>query len=383
MLSPLDDYPVHQIAEVMRHVGTGDRNFYDRYYFNLFSPGRDLFVVMGLAQYPNLGVADAFVLVSRGADHRVVRSSRALGEDRMNTTVGPIRVEVLEGLKRLRVVCEAADDPADDDAGISLDVTFTGVIPATIEPRHVVREHERLTFDTQRLAQTGRWEGELVIDGERITVEQDSWWGYRDRSWGIRPVGEAEPPGIRGQGEDFTFFWCYTPLQFDDHSLLLITQEDRVGDHVLEMAMRIWDDGRTERLGIPHPEVTYEPGTRAASQVRWSLTEPDGTPLAVTVTRHYPCYLLKGTGYGADDDWRHGAWQGDLVTQRRAWDLEDPEVRAGLFGLVENVASAVEHRSEGDESGWGMLEFACFGAHDRSGFTGWENLNLVPLDGEG
>ena len=33
-LSPLDDYPVHQIPEVMRHVGTSDRNFYDRYYFN-------------------------------------------------------------------------------------------------------------------------------------------------------------------------------------------------------------------------------------------------------------------------------------------------------------------------------------------------------------
>ena len=35
-LSPLDDYPVHQIPEVMRHVGTSDRNFYDRYYFNAF-----------------------------------------------------------------------------------------------------------------------------------------------------------------------------------------------------------------------------------------------------------------------------------------------------------------------------------------------------------
>jgi hypothetical protein len=34
MLTPLDDYPIHQVAEVMRHVGTSDRNFYDRYYFN-------------------------------------------------------------------------------------------------------------------------------------------------------------------------------------------------------------------------------------------------------------------------------------------------------------------------------------------------------------
>ena len=39
MLSPLDDYPVHQISEPMRHVGTSDRNFYDRYYFNIHGTG--------------------------------------------------------------------------------------------------------------------------------------------------------------------------------------------------------------------------------------------------------------------------------------------------------------------------------------------------------
>ena len=40
MLSPLDDYPIHQIAEPIRHVGTSDRNFYDRYYFNLHASSR-------------------------------------------------------------------------------------------------------------------------------------------------------------------------------------------------------------------------------------------------------------------------------------------------------------------------------------------------------
>ncbi len=53
---PLDDYPVHQIAETIRHVGTSDRNFYDRYYFNCHA-GVDgdtepLFLIIGLGQYP-------------------------------------------------------------------------------------------------------------------------------------------------------------------------------------------------------------------------------------------------------------------------------------------------------------------------------------------
>ena len=60
MLSPLDDYPVHQIPEPIRHVGTSDRNFYDRYYFNLHGKSDELMLVTGLGQYPNLGVTDAF-----------------------------------------------------------------------------------------------------------------------------------------------------------------------------------------------------------------------------------------------------------------------------------------------------------------------------------
>jgi hypothetical protein len=378
MLSPLDDYPVHQIPEVMRHVATSDRNFYDRYYFNLFAPVHDLFVVIGYGQYPNLGTADAFVIASRGTDHRVVRASRELGTDRMDTSVGPVRVEVLEGLKRLRVVCDPAGAGEPDDAGIELDVTFEGVIPATLEPRHYQREFERVTFDTQRLAQTGRWSGRLRIGDESFDVEPDGWWGYRDRSWGVRPVGEAEPPGIKASQAGGTFFWIYTPIQFADHTLLVIAQEVEDGSRVLEMAMRVWNDGRVEELGRPEHEVTFVPGTRAASHVTWHLTEPDGTPLTVDIEPTFPCYLLKGTGYGMDEDWRHGMWQGELKVQRLAWDLGDPTVRAGIFGLFENKARVTASGPGGEQQGWGMLEFACLGAHARSGFAGWEDIGLFP-----
>lgn len=68
-LSPLDDYPVHQIPEVMRHVGTSDRNFYDRHYFNAFPLTGDAMLIVGLGQYPNLGVTDAFALLRRGSLH--------------------------------------------------------------------------------------------------------------------------------------------------------------------------------------------------------------------------------------------------------------------------------------------------------------------------
>lgn len=105
MLSKMDDYPIHQISDVVRCTGTSDRNFYDRYYFNMFNKTGDIFVVFGLGQYPNLAVQHAFALVRKGDVHDVVRASRPLG-DRGDISVGPLRIEVIEGLKKLRLVVE-------------------------------------------------------------------------------------------------------------------------------------------------------------------------------------------------------------------------------------------------------------------------------------
>ena len=86
MLSRMDDYPLHQIADVIRNVGTSDRNFYDRYYFNLHGSSDELFLVMGMGQYPNLGVQDAFAVRAprRRAPRRarLARARRSHGHER-------------------------------------------------------------------------------------------------------------------------------------------------------------------------------------------------------------------------------------------------------------------------------------------------------------
>ena len=168
-LSPYDDYPIHQTAEVLRHPATSDRNFYDRYYFMLHDSTGDLMMIMGLGQYPNLSVQDAFGLVRRGTMHRVVRASRELGADRMDTSVGPFRIEVLEGLQRVRFVLEP------NEHGLAFDVTFTAAAPAVLEPRHFIRQYERAVFDTQRFAQTGFWAGSITIGDEVVDVSGDNW----------------------------------------------------------------------------------------------------------------------------------------------------------------------------------------------------------------
>ena len=93
-VSGWDDYPVHQTSEFIRHVATSDRNFYDRYYFNLHPSSDEYFAIFGLGQYPNLGTTDAFLAVTKDGTQRIMRTSKPL-EDRMDISVGPMRVEIL------------------------------------------------------------------------------------------------------------------------------------------------------------------------------------------------------------------------------------------------------------------------------------------------
>ena len=352
-LSPLDDYPVHQIPEVMRHVGTSDRNFYDRYYFNAFPLTGDAMLITGLGQYPNLGVTDAFALLRRGSAHRVVRASRELGADRMNTRVGPFGVEVLEGLKRLRVVLSP------NEFGLSFDLTWEGSIPPQVEPQHFIRSQERVVFDSKRMAQTGRWTGSITVDGGTLDVTPDRWWGIRDRSWGIRPVGESEPPGIQSRNTG-TFYWLYAPMQFEDHAILCIVQEDAAGRRLLEEAVRVWPDGTSEYLGRPSYAPAYAEGTRDVVSARMGFSPPGGKPFDLHATPLLPVRLMVGTGYGLEPDWKHGMYQGpDLVVQGVGYDLSRPEDAARMWGMVD----AVGRFHYDGHTGYGLYEYWALGDH--------------------
>ena len=72
-LSPMDEFLAHQTPDTFDRVFTSDRNFYDRYYFNMHASSDELFLIAGIGQYPNLGTMDAFVSVSHGDQLYVVR----------------------------------------------------------------------------------------------------------------------------------------------------------------------------------------------------------------------------------------------------------------------------------------------------------------------
>lgn len=197
MLGPLDEYPLHQLPQPIAWPGSSDRNFYDRSYFNAHDRTGNIFLITGIGYYPNLGVKDAFVLIRRADIQTAVHLSDAIDSDRLHQHVNGYRVEVVEPLRKLRIVL-------DETEGVAADLTWEGLFDVVQEQPHVLRSGNRVTLDAQRFAQLGTWSGRIVVDGERIAVDPATWLGSRDRSWGIRAGGgtrtggPARRPTLRG-----------------------------------------------------------------------------------------------------------------------------------------------------------------------------------------
>ena len=185
VLTRADDYPIHQTPEPIAYAGS-DRNFYDRYFFNGYSPDGAEFVAVAFGVYPALNVADAHIAIIRDGKEYCLHASKILRMERMDLSVGPIRIEVIEPLQKLRVVIDRAE-------GIACDLTFEGRAFPIEEPRFMRRNGPRVFMDYTRLTQNVRVSGWTEVDGERRALGA-GWTGTRDRSWGIRPVGAPAGP---------------------------------------------------------------------------------------------------------------------------------------------------------------------------------------------
>jgi hypothetical protein len=256
------------------------------------------------------------------------------------------------------VVCEATD------LGIAFDLTWDGSFPALEEQPHVIRKGPRVILQSTRFAQLGSWTGTLTVDGADRTVDPGTWLGSRDRSWGIRPVGEADPRGRWDEEAEPGFWWVYAPLRFDDFSIIVIVQEQPDGHRTLNDATRVWADGRIEQLGWPRIELRYRSRSRHPVGATLHCTLPDGKPLTVEVETLGFVPLHLGPGYG-DASWAHGEWKGRGWADRVDVDLSDPEVAPRIpFGNIDHVARATCDGAEG----WGLFEHASIGRHTPSGF---------------
>src|SRR5665213_1512583 len=141
-----DDFPIHQTSEPIAYSGT-DRNFYDRYFFNGYGAEGETFFALAFGVYPHLNIADASFCVVQDGVQSALHASRWLNMERMDLSVGPIAIQVLEPLRRLKLTVDAADQ------GLRAEIVFEGRAFPVEEPRFIRRSGPRAFMDYTRLTQ--------------------------------------------------------------------------------------------------------------------------------------------------------------------------------------------------------------------------------------
>ncbi|ATC24169.1 hypothetical protein EIB18_06610 [Caulobacter vibrioides] len=362
-----DDYPIHQTPEPVAYAGT-DRNFYDRYFFNGYAPegdGGDLFFAAAFGVYPHLNIADASFCVMKDGKQVNLHASRWLGMERMDLRVGPIAIEVLQPLQRLKLVVQAPEQ------GVAAEIVFEGRAFPIEEPRFIRRNGPRAFMDYTRLTQNGRYSGWVEVDGVRTTVE--GFVGTRDRSWGVRPVGARDPqepvPPVPPQ-----FFWLWSPCNFADGSFFFHTNDDELGRPWNRRAVWLEDGGREEAFGgfaESSCAIRWKSGTRHASAANLNLGEGG----SVTITPQTEFFML-GLGY-THPVWGHGHNQGALKVEREDFVLADIDRRMPHHLHVQALSRVTYVDGEGrSHVGRGVFEQLAIGPHAPSGFA--SILDLAP-----
>ena len=367
MLNNLDDYPIHQTPEPIAHPATSDRNVYDRTWFNGYAADASYYFGIGMAVYPHRGILDcAFSPVQPDGRQHCFYGSRRAPLERTEMQVGPFRMEILEPMKRTRVILE------DNESGVSCDLTFSTRTAPIEEARQTLWSGARRVMDATRCDQFGRWSGWVKHPDGEFTVEEAMCHGTKDRSWGVRNVGERETGGAPRTPSGICFVWA--PLFWDDHVTHAIFFDGPKGEALVREGIvaplfgteaevpAAWD-ARDTRMATARHRIAYHPGTRLARSAEIDLVDHDGGVRSIALEPILK-FQMKGLGYG-HPLWGQGMWKGDLAVGGESFDPSQLDPLAPEHLHTQQVVRA----TDGTRNGIGVLEQIIVGPYAPGGFT--------------
>ncbi|EWT06076.1 hypothetical protein N864_00265 [Intrasporangium chromatireducens Q5-1] len=217
MISIWDDLPLHQTPATLDQPATSDPATYERYYFGFCSIDGEAAVGLVVNLHPNKGLIDAGFSVSRGGRHESLFASDHLGVDRADLICGPIRLQLLEPMRQLRI---SVDGPEFDAS-----ITFAALTPAIQEDRVTRLRSNRIVQDRSRYAQMGEVRGTVTSPLGKLELTCDGWRGHRDHSWGIWDAPKEHAQDTKETST--SFFWLIG--SFDDYAVQAVTHQDAAG----------------------------------------------------------------------------------------------------------------------------------------------------------
>jgi hypothetical protein len=284
-----------------------------------------------------------------------------LGQERMNTEVGALKVEVIEPLKKIKITID------DKKYDISASLEFEGRFEPVQEPRMTLMNGPKVSMDSTRLTQHGRWTGNINFKETSVDVKPEEFFGTRDRSWGIRPVGspDAQPvPPIKLP----QFYWLWAPANFEEFSSHVYFVDNESGESThSHSVLQMSSEQQTEVLGAPQKIITYEKNSRRVLKAEFYSQKVDGNEVRVIIEPKYRMFMC-GLGY-MHPEWGHGMYQGDNESMYDSYDLsEDPHDPPFLH--VQAISDFTVLMNGQTSKGIGVLEELLIGKHKPSGFEG-------------
>lgn len=380
-LTSADEFFNHQIVNTFAAVGTADRAWTEKAWFTLMRKDGSLQASFGLGKYANRNIVDGFAGVQKGTRQLTVRASRVLSSDPESMDVGPMGYQVVQPLEAIRLTLdENAAQP------LRFDLTFTATMPAFFEKRDVVIQQGRVASDVIRFHQAGTVNGWIEIEGQRHEVVPEDWYGFRDRSWGIRehvgqdPVdlvpGNVGASGGHKAGSAFHFNWLVSRLERPDGSSydLAYYFRDFGGEGPPAFFSGYINESDGTQIPILHlfPEVEYRASDRAAMRGRIHVVLAGKGASTQTRTFEFEAInpemgfrLLPGM-YGEWKGQIHGSYKGEAFLDGETIDDVNNPAR-----LVETYRWQIRDRPvrirEGENSGYGDMESIILG--DYPGVT--------------
>jgi hypothetical protein len=328
VLTKLDDTLFHQAPTTFDHAVTSDHRFYDRYWFQAIEPGGATSLVAGMGLYKNTNVLDGYCTIVHDGKQYCLRASRALRPRVDDPSVGPLTIEVVEGLRQLRIAVEPGRYP------IACDLMWTGTYDVIEEPPMWRRLDGRVQTQGVRLYQLGRADGWIEIEGVRRDASE--WFASRDHSWGVRPgTGGYEPvtgPKREAQAEFLRAF-----LYFDNRELGGVVDITQGGGGFQRSFGTIqWPTGSGRvpaRVIKADLDISYLDGLGPADTISlgfdrasFDVTTSAGDQFRIECEVVSPAWVLKATGYdmGYADGLGLGAYRGTLVEEFETLDVSSP-----------------------------------------------------------
>ena len=368
MLLGHDEYPYHQVTATFAGVGGSDPSWNDGHYVCLSDFDGTVAVAASVRLYHNNDVLDGFVCVRHEGRQHNIRLSRRLRTDMEHLAVGPLRIEVVEPMRALRLVL------ADNAYGIALDVLCRSSTVPYEDPVEVTRVDGRLVSERLTYELTGKCEGWVQVDGTRVTLDGTRDAFFRNHSWGYQ-AGRGGPrlyaapvlgarrraPGVRQ--------WVL--FDMPDHGGFYFV--DPSGRRASGKGAVLLGDRVVPVTGVQHDLEFYEGGRRLRGG-SFSLTDQGGVTRGYTV-QDLGWVYCQGGGYfgGFDDRLGQGVYRGEQHAEGEVWDVSHPTQvvdAAGRTFEFDHAWAESFTRLTAQDGSQGLAHFECVVVREPQGWSG-------------